>query len=245
MSLFLAYCRSQPALIFTNSTRKPTDDPPTFATRSRANSLRHRPRSLRLSEDDVQDSIPHSKSLPVPPLAAPGVILEVESPQKVVIRIASRPPPASRPEEGEEMTQSAQCRGLRPTFPAYLRTLSMRIPSPSIRSGIRELLAQYPMAFLAHSLPLSTSPSSPTSRTVAERNCTLPKACLLDRLNARPSNVVSCLNWLSDSSPSTVSVSAPISSSPVPQAPSGRRPHEWNASPRAFSILQRRRRRRF
>ena len=129
-----------------------------------------------------------------PPLAAPGAILEVESPQKVAIRIASRPPPASRPEEGEEMTQSAQCRGLRPTFPAYLRTLSMRIPSPLIRSGIRELLAQYPMAFLAHSLPLSTSPSSPTSRTVAERNCTLPKACLLDRLNARPSNVVSCLN---------------------------------------------------
>src|SRR4051812_39661746 len=58
--------------------------------------------------------IPHSKSLPVPPLAAPGVILEVESPQKVAIRIASRLPPASRPEEGEEMTQSAQCRGLRP-----------------------------------------------------------------------------------------------------------------------------------
>ena len=96
------------------------------------------------------------------------------------------------------MTQSVQCRGLRPTFPAYLRTLSMRIPSPLIRSGIRELLAQYPMAFLAHSRPLSTSPSSPisqtVSRTVAERTCTLPKDCLLDRLNARPSNVVSCLN---------------------------------------------------
>ena len=106
--------------------------------------------------------------------------------------------PLRRPEE-EEMTQSAQCRGLRPTFPAYLRTLSMRIPSSLIRSGIRELLAQYPMVFLAHSLPLSTSPSSPisqtVSRTVAERNYTLPKACLLDRLNARPSNVVSCFEF--------------------------------------------------
>src|SRR5437588_2295649 len=79
-------------------------------------------------------------------------------------------------------------------LPRLPEDLSMRMPSPLIRSGIREFLAQYPMAFLAHSLPLSTSPSSPTSRTVAERNCTLPKACLLDRLNARPSNVVSCLN---------------------------------------------------
>ena len=88
------------------------------------------------------------------------------------------------------MTQSAQCRGLRPTFPAYLRTLSMRIPSPLIRSGIRELLAQYPMAFLAHSLPCRRRRPLQS----IERNFTLPKACLLDRLNARPSNVVSCLN---------------------------------------------------
>src|SRR5438270_12065388 len=53
LSLFLAYCRSQPALIFTNSARKPTDAPPTFATRSRANSLRRRPRSPRLSAVDA------------------------------------------------------------------------------------------------------------------------------------------------------------------------------------------------
>src|SRR5205085_10853566 len=75
--------------------------------------------------------------------------------------------PLRRPEEGAEMTQSAQCRGLRLTFPAYLRTLSMRIPSPSIRSEIRELLAQYPMAYRAHPLPLSTSPTSPISQTVS------------------------------------------------------------------------------
>src|SRR5438309_10871445 len=56
-------------------------------------------------------------------LAAPGAILEVESPQKVrhtyCFSAAAR---FVALKKESEMTQSAQCRGLRPTFPAYLRT---------------------------------------------------------------------------------------------------------------------------
>ena|SRR5947209_6476813 len=72
-----------------------------------------------------------------------------------------------------------------------------------------------------------------------------PKACLLDRLNARPSNVVSCLNlalWQLAVDGIRVSANLIILRASGSFRP---RPHEWNAPLRAFSILQRRRRRRF